>query len=60
MARTSMNDHFIDNQMNRMAQYVLSYTSIQLVLPNAVRTFNDMYTRMIDGIICEMRCVLPL
>ena len=35
-------------------------TSIELVLPNAVPTFTDMYTRMWDGDICEMQCLLPL
>ena len=44
-----MSDHFTDNQMAIMARYFLPYTSIELVLPNAVRIFNDMYTRMIDG-----------
>ena len=36
---------------------IFAYTSIELVLPNA---FDDMYTRMIDGNICEMQYLLPL
>ena len=35
-------------------------TSTELVLLNTVPTFTDMYTRMLDGDICEMQCVLPL
>ena len=38
----------------------LSNTSIELVLPNTLCSFNDMYTRMIDGNICEIQCPLPL
>ena len=56
MCEYCMNDHFTENQCQNGAIF-LSYTSVELVLPNA---FDDMYTRMIDGNICEMQYLLPL
>ena len=56
MCEYCMNDHFTENKCQNGTIF-LSYTSIELVLPNA---FDDMYTRMIDGNICEMQYLLPL